>query len=454
MGYGLDERRTIFALASGIGKSAVAVIRISGPSAAAAIRSVVGDLPAPRNAALRRIIDPNSLETLDRGLVLWFPGPSSFTGEDSAELHVHGARAVVVALLAALGKMSDLRPAKPGEFARRALENGKLDLIAIEALGDLIEAETELQRRLAVIQTEGHLRDRADQWRTRLIDALVIVESELDFSDESDAPRASEGEVKAICGEILQSLAPLAKENHSVERLREGLTVLIAGPPNAGKSTLLNTIAKRDVAIVSERAGTTRDLIEVKLDLGGFPVNLIDTAGIHASGDPVEREGIERAIKKSKSADLVLWLTPSDAPRAEPPKEFGGRALWSIRTKADSVGGLDVQDGQMAEAASARLEFGISATTGYNCDFLIKQLQSFAQENMSVEGSVVVANDRQRFAIRAAQEALTAALDGTAPLEILAEELRRACFSLESLVGKVGVEDVLDQLFSRFCIGK
>ena len=447
MGYGLDERRTIFALASGVGKAAIAVIRISGPSAAQSIRSLVGGLPVPRKAAFRRIVDPISHETLDRGLVVWFPGPSSFTGEDSAELHIHGARAVTVAILATLGGMPDLRPAKPGEFARRALENGKLDLIAIEALGDLIEAETEQQRRLAMSQSEGHLRARADQWRARLIDALVIVESELDFSDESDAPRVTEGQVQAICREILQSLAPLAIENHSIERLREGLTVLIAGPPNAGKSTLLNAIARRDVAIVSERAGTTRDLIEVKLDLGGFPVNLIDTAGIHASLDPVEREGINRAIKKSEFADLVLWLTPSDAPRAEPPKEFVGRPLWSIRTKADIVGGFedDVSSGQ---------ELRLSAATGRNCDLLMKHLQSFGQENMSVEGSLVVANDRQRFAIRAAQEALTAALDGNAPLEILAEELRRACFSLESLVGKVGVEDVLDQLFSRFCIGK
>ncbi len=451
MGYGLDERRTIFALASGLGKAAIAVIRISGPDAEATLKSLVGALPAPRVAALRRIVNPANGETLDQGLVCWFPGPNSFTGEDGAELHIHGARAVIVAVLGALGALPDLRPAKPGEFSRRALENGRLDLMAIEALGDLIESETEQQRRLAMAQSEGGLRAQADKWRARLVDALVLIESELDFSDEADAPRAIAGQVQAICREILEALTPLTAANPAVERLREGMTVLIAGPPNAGKSTLLNAIAKRDIAIVSERAGTTRDLIEVKLDLGGFPVNLIDTAGIHASDDPIEQEGIARAIRKGEFADLVLWLTPSGALADSPPEQFAGRPLWSIRTKADKAA---KSIGEAVERKLPGAELSISATTGRNCDLLLERMRVFAHDSMTLEGSLIVANDRQLFALRMAHEALSSALDQSAPLEILAEDFRRACFSLESLVGKVGVEDVLDQLFSRFCIGK
>jgi tRNA modification GTPase len=446
MAYGLEDRRTIFALASGIGKAAIAVIRISGPNAARAMESLIGTLPAPRRAVLRTITAPASQTILDRAMVLWLPGPDTFTGEDSAELQVHGARSVVAAILRVLGEIQGLRPALAGEFARRALENGKTNLIGIEALGDLIEAETEQQRRLAIAQASGDLHLAAERWRGRLIAALAIVESELDFSDESDAHPAARHEATAIVVEILQTLAPLTVGNPQVERIREGLTVLIAGPPNAGKSTLLNAIARREVAIVSERAGTTRDLIEVKLDLAGYPVNLIDTAGIQATDDPVEQEGIRRALRKSADADLILWLTPADDGSFLPPSQFAEKPIWHIVTKADGAGAT-------AES-SATCTLAISARTGQNLETLISRLQVYASETMSVEGSMIVANERQRFAIQQAQEALVAALDERTPLEVLAEELRRACFALESLMGKVGVEVVLDQLFSRFCIGK
>ena len=299
MAYSLEDRSTIFALASGLGKAAIAVIRVSGPSSARAIKALIGQLPLPRQALYRKIIDPDDLRIIDSGLVLWFPGPNSFTGEDSGEFQVHGSLSVVSLLLKVLGRIPGLRLAKPGEFARRALENGKLDLVAIEALGDLIEAETEQQRRLAIDQAGGHLQETVEHWRNDLLDALVMVECDLDFSDEMDAPPASRPKVRVKCDEILRSLAPLTAESFQVERIKEGMTVLIAGPPNAGKSTLLNAITRRDVAIVSERAGTTRDLIEVRLDLGGFPVNLVDTAGIRESDDPIEREGVQRALKKS-----------------------------------------------------------------------------------------------------------------------------------------------------------
>jgi tRNA modification GTPase len=448
MAFGLDDRRTIFALSSGFGKAAIAVVRISGPATATAIESLIGCLPRPREAAYRAIVDPRTKCVLDRGIVLWFPGPHSFTGEDSGELQVHGARAVVGAVLRVLGEQQDLRPAKPGEFTHRGLENGKLDLIAVEGLADLIDSETEQQRRFAIAQASGNLQDVAQRWRERLIDALVMIESELDFSDESETHSDAGAASRAIVLKILETLESLTRIGNRAERLREGMTVLIAGPPNAGKSTLLNAIAKRDVAIVSERAGTTRDLIEVRLDLDGFPVNLIDTAGIHVSEDPIEQEGIGRALRKSADADLILWLAPEGEVFGVPPEPFAGRTLWRVVTKADEAKESD--DGQSEKEG----ELELSARTGRNIDKLIARVQTFAAENMSIEGSLVVANERQRHALSLAQDALFAALDRKAPLEVVAEELRRACFALESLMGKVGVEDVLDQLFSRFCIGK
>ena len=461
MAYGLEDRRTIFALASGLGKAAIAVIRVSGPNSAQAIEALTGQLPRPRQASIRKITDPDDRRTIDSGLVFWFPGPNSFTGEDSGEFQVHGSRSVVSLLLKVLSRMPGMRLANPGEFARRALENGKLDLVAIEALGDLIEAETEQQRRLAIEQTCGHLQQKVECWRSDLLDSLVMIECDLDFSDELDAPSASRAKVRKKCEEILRQLAPLTAESLHVERIREGMTVLIAGPPNAGKSTLLNAITRRDVAIVSERAGTTRDLIEVKLDLGGFPVNLVDTAGIRASDDPLEQEGVQRALKKSAAADLVLWLNPVGEPYRLPPRELADRTLWRVLTKADGDGQLETQledscdqDSIPALVKVGDLEIEISAKTGRNLDILINRLEGYAKQTMSVEGSLIVANERQRSAICSAEVALRAALDECAPLEIVAEDLRRACFFLESLIGRVEVEDVLDRIFAQFCIGK
>jgi tRNA modification GTPase len=463
MAYGLEDRRTIFALASGLGKAAIAVIRVSGPESAQAIKALVGPLPRPRQASVRQIIDPDDRRAIDSGLVLWFPGPNSFTGEDSGEFQVHGSRPVVSLLLKILSGMPGLRLATPGEFARRALENGKLDLVAIEALSDLVEAETEQQRRLAIEQARGHLQQQVERWRSDLLDSLVMIECELDFSDELDAPHASRAKVRRKCEEILRHLASLTAESSHVERIREGMTVLIAGPPNAGKSTLLNAITRRDVAIVSERAGTTRDLIEVKLDLGGFPVNLVDTAGIRESDDPLEQEGVQRALKKSAAADLVLWLNPVGEPYRFPPRELASRTLWRVLTKVDGDRELDMrlegsgsQDAILAPAPvkAGELEVEISAKTGRNLDMLIKSLEGYAKQTMSVEGSLIVANERQRSAICSAEVALRSALDDGAPLEIVAEDLRRTCFFLESLIGRVGVEDVLDRIFARFCIGK
>jgi tRNA modification GTPase len=303
-----QTRDTIFALSSGRPPVAIAVVRISGPRAGAALKILSGKIPEPRKAGLARLRDPQSGEMIDEALALWFPGPASETGEDTAELQVHGGRAVIAATLAALGRIEGLRPAEAGEFTRRAFENGKLDLTAVEGLADLVMAETEGQRRQAFRQMKGALGGRAESWRQRLIQALALVEARIDFSDEADVPEDLVSPALVIARELEGEIAAALADGGRGERLREGLVVAIAGPPNAGKSTLLNRIARREAAIVSPYAGTTRDVIEVHLDLGGLPVTLLDTAGIRETEDPVELEGVRRARERAGAADLVLWV--------------------------------------------------------------------------------------------------------------------------------------------------
>jgi tRNA modification GTPase len=315
------QRDTIFALSSGRGPAAIAVVRVSGPAAGAALKALIGKVPAPRVAALARVRDPATKETIDQALALWFPAPASETGEDTAELQLHGGRAVIAATLAALSRLPSLRPAEAGEFTRRGFENGKLDLTAVEGLADLVAAETQGQRRQALRQLQGVLGNRAEGWRQRLIQALALVEARIDFSDEADVPEDLLGPALVIARELSGEIAAALADGGRGERLREGLTVAIAGPPNAGKSTLLNRLAKREAAIVSPYAGTTRDVIEVHLDLGGWPVTLLDTAGIRDSEDPVEMEGVRRARERAQGADLVLWLVDAadeDARNAAP----------------------------------------------------------------------------------------------------------------------------------------
>src|SRR6187455_486425 len=301
-------RDTVFALSSGRPPAAIAVVRMSGPRAGDALKVLAGRLPEPRKAALARVRDPASGEAIDEALALWFPGPNSETGEDIAELQLHGGRAVIAAVLGALGRMEGLRPAEAGEFTRRAFENGRLDLTAIEGLADLIGAETEAQRRQAYRQLKGLLGDRAEAWRGRLIEALALVEARIDFADEADVPEDLLGPALKIVQGLREEIGAALAGADRGERLRDGLVVAIAGPPNAGKSTLLNRIARREAAIVSPVPGTTRDVIEVHLDLDGYPVTLLDTAGIRASADPIEQEGVRRATEQARNADLVLWV--------------------------------------------------------------------------------------------------------------------------------------------------
>jgi tRNA modification GTPase len=299
---------TIFALSSGRPPAAIAVIRISGPRAGEALKALTGKIPSPRQAAFARIRNPQTAEIIDEALVLWFPGPASETGEDVAELQLHGGRAVIAAVLAALGQIDGLRPAEAGEFTRRAFENGKLDLTAVEGLADLVMAETQGQRRQAFRQMKGLLGGRAETWRQRLIQALALTEAAIDFSDEADVPQDVLKPALTIARELHAEIAEALADGGRGERLRDGLVVAIAGPPNAGKSTLLNLLARREAAIVSPFAGTTRDVIEVHLDLAGLPVTLLDTAGIRATDDPVEQEGVRRARERAAAADLVLWV--------------------------------------------------------------------------------------------------------------------------------------------------
>jgi tRNA modification GTPase len=300
-------RETIYALSSGRPPAAIAVVRISGPRAGDALKALTGRIPEQRKAALARVRGLNG-EIIDQALAFWFPGPQSETGEDVAELQLHGSRAVIAAVMAALSQVEGLRPAEAGEFTRRAFENGKLDLTSVEGLADLVMAETEGQRRQAFRQMTGALRERSENWRTRLVQALALVEARIDFSDEADVPQDLVTPALQIARSLESDIASVLADGSRGERLREGFVVAIAGPPNAGKSTLLNRIAKREAAIVSPYAGTTRDVIEVHLDLEGVPVTFLDTAGIRETDDPVEREGVRRARERAASADLVLWI--------------------------------------------------------------------------------------------------------------------------------------------------
>ena len=316
---------TIFALSSGQGRAGVAVIRLSGPAAGPVLDRMAAPRPRPRYAAFRRVTDPRTAEVLDQALVLWFPGPASETGEDMAELQVHGGRAVVQGVLGALASISGCRLAQPGEFARRAFENGKLDLTGVEGLADLIDAETAAQRRQALRQAEGALYQIYENWRQGLIAAMALTEAAIDFSDEPDVAADALGKAQREIAPIAQAITAHLDDDHRGELVRDGFQVVLAGAPNVGKSSLLNALARRDVAIVSDEPGTTRDVIEVKLELQGLPVVLSDTAGIRAAVGKVEEEGIKRTWQRLRAADLVLWLMDAADPNSSPSSSGAGR---------------------------------------------------------------------------------------------------------------------------------
>jgi tRNA modification GTPase len=444
--------QTIFALSSGRPPSAIAIIRVSGQQAGRALAILSGKTPAPRMAT-RALLRDGAGQPIDDAVVLWFPAPGSATGENVAEFHVHGGRAVLSAVFAVLSTLDNLRPAEPGEFTRRAFENGKLDLTEAEGLDDLIHADTDRQRRQALRQLQGLLGDKARDWRARIIEASALIEAGIDFSDEGDVPEeliapATE-KIAALRDEIAEVLAAQGKG----ERLREGLVVAIAGPPNVGKSTLINQLARREVAIVSPHAGTTRDVIEVQLDLDGYPVTVIDTAGIRETDDPVEQEGVRRARAGAEEADLVLWLTDAEHAQVQPTK--GAAPTWVVRNKID-LGNLDGIPGQsgLAGRRTGDLQFMISARRGDGISELMKALVEFAADYFGGEGALVT-RARQRELLQQAASSLQRSLASIDHgEELAAEELRVAAFALGRLLGRVDVEDILGAIFQEFCIGK
>ena len=440
--------QTIFALSSGRPPSAIALVRVSGSQAGKIATALAGKLPSPRIAA-RALLRDVGQRPIDDAVVLWFPGPASATGEDVAEFHVHGGRAVLAALFAALSGFEDVRPAEPGEFTRRAFEHGKLDLTEAEGLDDLIHADTDRQRRQALRQLKGLLGDRARDWRAQIIEASALIEAGIDFSDEGDVPAEliapALAKVKALLTEIEEVLAGQGRS----ERLRDGLVVAIAGPPNVGKSTLMNQLARREVAIVSPHAGTTRDVIEVQLDLDGYPVTVIDTAGIRETDDPVEQEGVRRARARAADADLVLWL--SDSPQVAIDQD-GVAPIWTVRNKID----LEEAGRSLAEAVVPGQEiFQISASRGDGVPELIAALVGFAQRYFGGAEGGLISRTRQRKLLQETVASLQRCISVIGQgEELAAEELRAAAHSLGRLLGRVDVEDILDVIFREFCIGK
>ncbi|XDA98223.1 tRNA uridine-5-carboxymethylaminomethyl(34) synthesis GTPase MnmE [Sulfitobacter sp. LCG007] len=426
---------TIYALATAQGRAGVSVVRISGPQSIAAAETLCGALPPVRVAAVRSIRDPSGA-LVDEALVIRFAGPASFTGEDVVELQLHGSVAVVEAVLRLLGAVSGTRMAEPGEFTRRALENGRLDLAQVEGLADLIDAETEAQRKQAVRILSGALGERVESWRRDLVRAAALLEASIDFADE-EVPVDVSDEVAELLERVREDLEKQISGVAISERIRSGFEVAIVGPPNAGKSTLLNALVGRDAAITSEIAGTTRDVIEVRMDLAGVPVTLLDTAGLRESEDIVEGIGIERAIQRAGQADLRVFL--ADAP------EGLGLSVEPhdivVKPKQDTV------------CAGVR---GISGITGQGIPELLHDLSAYFSKRSASAG--LATRERHRLAMSRAAIDLDAAsgllVRGPDRYDVTAEELRSAIRALESLVGRIDAESLLDEIFASFCIGK
>jgi len=428
---------TIFALSSGALPAGLAVIRLSGNQAFTAAETLAGRLATDRKASLRTIRGRNGA-IIDQGLVVGFPGPNSFTGEDCVELHVHGSRAVVAALILELEQIDGLRLAEAGEFSRRAFENGKLDLVEIEGLADLISAETEMQRRLAVEQSFGGQSALYIDWAERLTRSRALIEAELDFADEDDVPGSVSERVWSEVGQIYLELLQHLETAKSGEIIRDGYKIVIAGPPNAGKSSLLNALANRDVAIVTERAGTTRDILHVDLDMSGYLVRFFDTAGLRESDDIVEVEGIRRARVAIEQADMILSLNEIDSPALQNLK-FSQANVLTVGTKLD------------AHAPSDDFDLCISTKTGDGLELLREAI--LRKITALWTGSLVPNRARQVDALKDASNFIAEALNGT-ELDLRAESLRAAASALGRITGRVDVEQLLDVIFSQFCIGK
>jgi tRNA modification GTPase len=434
---------TIFALASAPGRAGVAIVRVSGSAARFAVQTVSRKSPPPPRRAQVRAFRSGAGEIFDRGLVLWFPAPDSYTGEDVAEFHIHGGRAVLAAMIEALSAIAGLRAAGPGEFTRRGVESGKLDLTQAEAIADLVDAETEAQRRQALRQYDGALAKLTDGWRTELAKALAWAEAAIDFSDE-ELPDDVMADARQTAALIKDAITARLEEGRRGELVREGLFVAVVGAPNAGKSSLVNALAGRDVAIVSETAGTTRDVIEVRLNLGGYAVILADTAGLRAAADHIEAEGVRRALQRAETADLVVWVRDGSAPDSalEYNEKLDSNSVVMVWNKAD-LAWPTAQDG-----------LKLSLRTGEGLEAVVEAITAAAREKL--EGgreAPLLTRARHREMLEKAVAALARAEGQEAP-ELFAEDLRLAVRAIGRIAGRVDVEDLLDVIFRDFCIGK
>jgi len=439
---------TIYALSSAPGRAGVAVVRLSGPQAGAALMALTGrELPPARLA--RRAVLRNEAGPIDDGLVLWFPSPASFTGEDVAELHLHGGRAVLAALFATLSRQPGLRLAEPGEFSRRAFEHGKLDLTEAEGIADLINAETEAQRRQSLRQMQGELGRLYEGWRQVLLRALAHLEADIDFPEE-DLPAGVAAKVTPAVQNLRAEIARHLADNRRGERLRDGVGVVILGAPNVGKSSLLNALARREAAIVSDLAGTTRDIIEVQLDLGGFPVVLADTAGLRESADRIESEGVRRALARAEAADLKLivldattWPEVPEATRA-----LIDQDCLLLANKTDQRG---LPDGA---AIDGHKVLPLSVSSGEGLENLLRALEQAVASRFELTGNAALTRARHREALEHCAASLDRFLADPSDAELAAEDLRLAARALGRITGRIEVEDILDVVFRDFCIGK
>ncbi len=433
--------RTIVALSSGAGRAGVAVVRVSGTGARAIVERLAGTLPEPRKASLRTLRRPGSGDVIDRGIVLWLPGPGSYTGEDSAEFQVHGGRAVIDALLVSVVEDCGAQLAQPGEFTRRAFENGKLDLVAVEAVGDLISAESEAQRVQALRLLQGGLSICVNRWRETMVRSLAWLEAINDFSDSDDVAEEAVRQSTGWLHELVLELDEALKSGPLGRRIRDGFVVVIAGPVNAGKSTLLNRLAGRDVAITSDIPGTTRDAIEVRLNVGGHAVTIVDTAGLREGAVGIELQGIARTLAYGQAADLVLWLSPCDAPAAPDP---GLGTAVVIASKSD-----------VACVAPVSAALRLSAAMGDGIDDLLELIAK--RLNFGDTGEPpVVSHLRHEVVLASVRSLIQSSIDSLAVQreELAADDLRRALTELGRLAGSVTSEDVLGEIFAGFCIGK
>ena len=437
---------TIFALATPPGRSGVAVIRLSGPLTRAILDSTLGGpRPEPRKAALRLIRDAGG-QAIDQGLILFFPGPASFTGEDCAEFQIHGGPAIIEALLDRLLELG-ARPAEAGEFTRRAFEHGKLDLTEAEGLADLVDAETSAQREQALAQMTGALKSLYEDWRARLVSIMAAIEGEIDFPDEEGVPDHLAQTARTAIQSLQDQMARHLDDNHRGEKIRDGFNIAIIGPPNAGKSSLLKALARREAAIVTDIPGTTRDIVEVRTVLGGFAVTLADTAGLRAAQDVVEQEGIKRALTRADSADLVVGVLDGSVVWNQEMTRVLEKSHLLVVNKSDLDQRLTLPDSGVAVIRA-------TITEGEGVSEIERWLESEVTQRLGRREMPALSRARHRRNVEQAFAALTRAADSLDRPELAGEDLRLATRSLESLTGRVDIEDVLGEVFSRFCVGK